>query len=150
MHRTDSAAGGDPAGWGQGTGSSRNASGAATAGALANLNYVLDHDLQTNALKVGNQLKNGIHRLADEVPEIIEVRGKGLMIGVEFAKPDGTPDPAITAEVMEAAKTEGLLIGKGGLYGNTLRIAPPLSITEDEVDEIIKRLGAAMDGIPLA
>jgi 4-aminobutyrate aminotransferase len=122
----------------------------ATAGALANLNYVLDHDLQTNALKVGNQLKNGIHRLADEVPEILEVRGKGLMIGVEFAHADGTPNPTITAEVMEAAKTEGLLIGKGGLYGNTLRIAPPLSITEEEAEEGLEKLTRAVSAARLS
>ena len=117
----------------------------ATAGALANLNYVLEHDLQTNALKVGNQLKNGIHRLADEVPEIIEVRGRGLMIGVEFAKADGSPDAALTGEVMEAAKTEGLLIGKGGLFGNTLRIAPPMTLTEEEADEGLEKLTRAVN-----
>jgi 4-aminobutyrate aminotransferase-like enzyme len=54
---------------------------------------------------------------------------------VEFAKSDGTPDPDLTGDVMEAAKAEGLLIGKGGLFGNTLRIAPPLSITEEEAEE---------------
>ncbi len=64
----------------------------ATAGALANLNYVLEHDLQTNAYKVGQFLKDGLHRLADEVPNIGEVRGKGLMLGVEFVRP-GTRDP---------------------------------------------------------
>jgi 4-aminobutyrate aminotransferase len=62
----------------------------ATAGALANLNYVLNHDLQTNAHKMGAQLKNGIHHFADDVPEIVEVRGKGLMIGVEFAHKGAT------------------------------------------------------------
>lgn len=116
----------------------------ATAGALANLNYLLDNDLQTNALKTGNQLKNGIHHLADDVPEIVEVRGKGLMIGVEFGHADGTPDTDLTAEVMEAAREEGLLIGKGGLYGNTLRIAPPLSITEAEVEEGLEKLTNAI------
>ncbi len=116
----------------------------ATAGALANLEYVLEHDLQTNAHKVGNQLKQGIHQIADGVPEIVEVRGKGLMIGVEFGKPDGSPDAGLTAEVMEAAKTEGLLIGKGGLHGNTLRIAPPLSITEEEADEGLEKLKNAI------
>lgn len=116
----------------------------ATAGALANLNYVIEHDLQTNAHKVGTQLKNGIHHLADEVAEIVEVRGKGLMIGVEFAKPDGSPYPELTAGVMEAAKAEGLLIGKGGLYGNTLRIAPPLSITEEEATEGLDKLTNAI------
>ncbi len=117
----------------------------ATAGALANLNYVLDHDLQTNALKVGSMLKDGIHHIADRVPEIVEVRGKGLMIGVEFAHPDGSPDADLTAGVMEAAKGEGLLIGKGGLFGNTLRIAPALSITEEEAEEGLEKLERAID-----
>lgn len=117
----------------------------ATAGALANLEYVLEHDLQTNALKMGNQLKNGIHHIADDAPEIVEVRGKGLMVGVEFGQTDGSPDPALTARVMERAKAGGLLIGKGGLYGNTLRIAPPLSVTEEEVDEGLQKLRAAID-----
>jgi 4-aminobutyrate aminotransferase len=118
----------------------------ATAGALANLDYVLENDLQTNALKVGNQLMNGIHRIADEVPEIVEVRGKGLMIGVEFGDPaDLAPDVTLTAAVMEEAKAGGLLIGKGGLYGNTLRIAPPLSITEEEADEGLEMLKDAIN-----
>ncbi len=117
----------------------------ATAGALANLEYVLAHDLQTNAHKVGNRLKNGLHNIADEVPEIVEVRGKGLMLGVEFGDPDsGEPAVALTAEVMEEAKKEGLLIGKGGLYANTLRLAPPLSITEEEADEGLEKLRTAI------
>lgn len=115
-----------------------------TAGALANLDYVLSNDLQTNAHKVGNQLMNGIHHIAEDVPEIVEVRGKGLMIGVEFGKGDGSPDPQLTAGVMEAAKAEGLLIGKGGLYGNTLRIAPALTITEEEAEEGLEKLGEAI------
>jgi 4-aminobutyrate aminotransferase len=115
-----------------------------TAGALANLNYLLDNDLQTNALKVGNRLKNGLHTIADEVPEIVEVRGKGLMLGVEFGKADGSPDTELTAGVMEEARAEGLLIGKGGLYGNTLRIAPPLNITEDQADEGLEKLRNAI------
>ncbi len=118
----------------------------ATAGALANLEYVLENDLQTNAYKVGNQLKNGLHHIAGEVPEIVEVRGKGLMIGVEFGDPvSGDPDADLTADVMEEAKAEGLLVGKGGLYGNTLRIAPPLSITEEEANEGLEKLRKAIN-----
>ena len=117
----------------------------ATAGALANLDFVLENDLQTNALKVGNQLMNGLHQIADDVPEIIEVRGKGLMMGVEFADLEsGTPDTALTADVMEEAKKEGLLVGKGGLYGNTIRIAPALTITEEEADEGLEKLARAI------
>ena len=107
-----------------------------TAGALANLEYILEEDLQTNALKAGQQLKDGIHHLAEEVPNIGDVRGKGLMIGIEFVVP-GTRDAdgPTTAQVMEEAKAGGLLIGKGGLYGNVLRVAPPLSITTEEVED---------------
>lgn len=116
-----------------------------TAGALANLNYVIDHDLQTNAYKIGQQLKDGIHHIADEVPGIIEVRGKGLMLGVEFGINGGLePDPATTKAVMEEAKRHGLLIGKGGLHGNVLRIAPALTLTTEEAVEGLEKLEAAI------
>jgi 4-aminobutyrate aminotransferase len=116
-----------------------------TAGALANLEYVLEHDLQTNALKMGQQLKDGLHHLADEVPNIGEVRGKGLMVGVEFVVPGTTEaDAATTARVMEEAKAGGLLIGKGGLLGNVLRVAPPLSITTEEVEDGLGLLSDAV------
>ncbi|CAN5872264.1 aspartate aminotransferase family protein [soil metagenome] len=117
----------------------------ATAGALANLEYLLANDLQTNAYKVGQRLKSGIVDIQSRYPMIGDVRGKGLMIGVELIQPGGKdPDPATTAAVMEAAKAKGLLIGKGGLYGNTLRIAPPLSLTEDEADEGLNLLESAI------
>ena len=117
----------------------------ATSAALATLEVLLEEDLQSNAYKVGNQLRNGLEYLADETDRITEVRGKGLMLGVELSDPvTGQPDPALTAEIMEEAKTEGLLIGKGGLYGNVLRIAPPLSLTEAECDEGLTMLETAM------
>ncbi len=117
----------------------------ATAAALANLEYLEEHDLQTNAFKVGQRLKSGIDRIGDEVPVIGEVRGKGLMIGVELVKAGAMdPDPDVTAAVMEEARKEGLLVGKGGLHGNVLRIAPPLSLTEEEADEGLEKLSAAV------
>jgi 4-aminobutyrate aminotransferase len=68
------------------------------------------------------------------------------MIGVEFGDPDDlTPDTGLTAAVMEEARAGGLLIGKGGLHGNTLRIAPPLSITEEEAEEGIEKLRDAIN-----
>ena len=108
----------------------------ATAGALANLEFLLEHDLQTNAYKVGAHLKNKLDGLAERTEIVGEVRGKGLMLGVELVVP-GTdaPNPPAAGIVMEEAKKEGLLIGKGGLYGNVLRIAPPLTLTEEEADE---------------
>lgn len=107
-----------------------------TAGALANLEYVLEHDLQTNASKVGRHLKNRIDGLAERSELVGEVRGKGLMLGIELVQPGTkTPNSPAAAAVMEEAKKEGLLIGKGGIYGNVLRIAPPLTLTEEEADE---------------
>jgi len=116
----------------------------ATAGALANLDYLLDNDLQTNALKVGNRLMQNLVPLSEHLEIIGEVRGKGLMIGLELVKPDGAPSPEAASAVLEAAREEGLLIGKGGLYGNSLRLAPPLSITEEEADEGFARLERAL------
>jgi 4-aminobutyrate aminotransferase len=107
----------------------------ATAGALANLEYLVEHDLQTNALKVGNRLKENLVPLGEELEVIGEIRGRGLMIGVELVGPDGEPAADKAAEALEATREEGLLIGKGGIHGNVLRIAPPLSLTEEEADE---------------
>ena len=115
------------------------------AGALANLDYMLEHDLQTNAHKVGNHLRARIDPLVDEVAIVGEVRGKGLMIGVELVNPGGRePNAEAAAAVMEGTKQRGLLIGKGGLHGNVLRIAPPLSLTEAEADEGFEILQEAL------
>ncbi len=116
-----------------------------TAGALANINYVLENDLQTNAFKVGSQLRTGLDRISDESEIVGEVRGKGLMIGVELVAP-GSREASATAAgaVMEAARDRGLLVGKGGLYGNVLRIAPPLTVTEEEADEGLTILSEAI------
>ncbi len=117
----------------------------ATTAGLATLEVLIDEDLQTNSYKVGSRLKSGLDYLADETAEIMEVRGKGLMLAMELADPaTGQPDTALTASLMEEAKAEGLLVGKGGLYGNVLRIAPPLSLTEAECDEGLAMLGEAV------
>ena len=116
-----------------------------TVAALANLDVLMEDDLQTNAYKVGAKLKADLDHLASEIPEIAEIRGKGLMLGIELAEPDSNePTPAIVGAILEAAKEEGLLIGSGGLYGNALRIAPPLSLTEEEADEGFAMLETAI------
>ncbi|HSG80217.1 MAG TPA: aminotransferase class III-fold pyridoxal phosphate-dependent enzyme, partial [Acidimicrobiia bacterium] len=108
----------------------------ATAGALANLEYLIEADLQTNAHKVGQRLKANIEDLGDRVDIIGEVRGKGLMIGIELVHPGGLePNGAAAGTIMEHAREGGLLLGKGGLHGNVLRVAPPLSLTPEEADE---------------
>lgn len=108
----------------------------ATAAARATLDYVIDHDLQQHAHKVGSFLMDGVKRIADEVPTMIDVRGRGLMLAFEMGDPhDLNPDPAAAAQILQAAKERGLLVGKGGLYGNVIRMAPPLTLSEDEAKE---------------
>ncbi|GAA4550103.1 aspartate aminotransferase family protein [Pseudonocardia xishanensis] len=98
-----------------------------SAGALANLRHLREHDLQGNAAKVGPILLDGLKAL--DLPHVLDVRGKGLMIGVEL-------DTAARAvAVLQSCKDRGLLVGKGGLRGDVLRIAPPLSLTADEAHE---------------
>ena len=105
---------------------------ASTAGSAV-IDYILDHDLQANAAGVGAILHEGLRKAAESLPKVAEIRGRGLMIAVEFAEP-GTlaPDPAAALRVVEECKAGGLLVGKGGLYGNVIRMGPPLTLTEAE------------------
>ena len=97
----------------------------AMAGALANLDYLLEHDLQTNASKVGRHLKSAIEDMGEKHDIIGEVRGKGLMIGVETGEVrHQEPNAAAASGSWRRQERAGLLVGKGGLNGNCLRIAP--------------------------
>ncbi|MCK1797208.1 aspartate aminotransferase family protein [Streptomyces sp. XM4193] len=95
----------------------------------ANLAHLLEHDLQGNARRVGGLLIERLRAATAGLDVVVEVRGRGLMIGIEL---DG---PRAAARVLELAREEGLLIGKGGLTGSALRIAPPLSLTVAEAEE---------------
>jgi 4-aminobutyrate aminotransferase len=119
-----------------------------TAGALANLRYLLDNDLQANALVQGRRMLDRLRPLAEALDLVGEVRGKGLMIGVELVGRDGrSPAPGAAARVLELARQRGVLVGKGGLFGNCLRIAPPLSLTADEADEGAGILAEVLDNV---
>jgi 4-aminobutyrate aminotransferase len=107
------------------------------------LDYVLDHDLQGNARRVGAILLDGLRRLSHDI--VGAVRGRGLMIGVEFVRPGTTePDPAATLRVFDLCREGGLLVGKGGLYGNVLRIGPALTLTEEEARDGLTVLSSAI------
>jgi len=117
-------------------------------GALAVLDYLAAHDLQGNARTVGARLAAGLDRLAEGRPAVGDVRGKGLMWALELVEPGSrTPAPALAARAQEEARRGGLLVGKGGLYGNVLRIAPPLILTEAEADEGLEILAHALGAL---
>jgi 4-aminobutyrate aminotransferase len=119
----------------------------ATAGALATLKYLLDHDLQANAAKLGSRLLDGLRSVAATHPVVGDVRGKGLMIGLEFVTPDGAPNPAAAAALLEKTRERGLLVGKGGLHGNVIRLAPPMTLTQDEAEEALGILTQAVEAV---
>jgi 4-aminobutyrate aminotransferase-like enzyme len=91
---------------------------------------------------MGALLRAGLEELKSRYPRTIgDVRGMGLMQALELVVDettgDRTPDPAATGRVFEETRQRGLLIGKGGLYGNVFRIAPALNVTASDVDETL-------------
>ncbi|MEV0844824.1 aspartate aminotransferase family protein [Streptomyces sp. NPDC049954] len=119
------------------------------AAGLANLSYLLEHDLQGNARRVGGLLLELLRAEAAGLPHVREVRGRGLMIGVELVRPGGDEaDPDAASAVLEAAREAGLLIGKGGGHDTSvLRLAPPLSLTVAEAEEGAALLGRALRAV---
>jgi alanine-glyoxylate transaminase/(R)-3-amino-2-methylpropionate-pyruvate transaminase len=116
------------------------------AAGLAVLEVIDEERLQENAHVTGGRLKAGLQELTTRHPLIGDVRGMGLMLGVELVRDRATKEPAReeTLAVMEHARELGLLIGKGGLYGNVLRIKPPMCITAEDVDFAIDVLDVAL------
>jgi alanine-glyoxylate transaminase / (R)-3-amino-2-methylpropionate-pyruvate transaminase len=105
--------------------------------------------LQANSLKIGNYLKAGFSRLAEKHNLIGDVRGLGLMLGVELVKDRKTKEPAKDecAAVFEKCRELGLLIGKGGLWGNTLRIKPPMIFSTSDSDFLLAVLDEALASV---
>jgi alanine-glyoxylate transaminase/(R)-3-amino-2-methylpropionate-pyruvate transaminase len=103
---------------------------------MATLEVIDTENIQANALKVGTHLKDRLTDLMDKHTLIGDVRGMGLMLGVELVTDRVSKEPAKTqaAAVLDKAKERGLLLGKGGLFGNVLRIKPPMCITIDDAD----------------
>ena len=106
------------------------------AAGLAVMEVIEEEGLQRNAKVVGRRLRDGLERLAQDHRLVGDVRGMGLMLGVELVSDRDTraPAPVETLQVLEEARAMGLLLGKGGLAGNVLRIKPPLCITAADVD----------------
>src|SRR5207248_7602313 len=101
---------------------------------------VIDREkLQANALKIGNQILVGLEGLKAKHNLIGDVRGKGLLLGIELVKDRATKEPAASecAQVLEACRDMGLLVGKGGLYGQTIRFSPPMCLHQRDADFLL-------------
>jgi 4-aminobutyrate aminotransferase/(S)-3-amino-2-methylpropionate transaminase len=117
------------------------------AAALANIEFMQEEDLPGQALKKGEALMAKLHELAEAEPLIGELRGKGLMVGVELVKDRETKEYA-TAEagfVRNYCLEHGLLVGVGGNFGNVLRLQPPLVISDGQLDRVVATVADALN-----
>jgi 4-aminobutyrate aminotransferase-like enzyme len=115
------------------------------AASVATIRYIDEHELPRNAAVVGGYLRRKLEELKDKYPIIGDVRGMGLMQAIECVEDRTTkaPAPKAVLRVFEETKKRGVLIGKGGLFGNVIRIGPPLIASESDIDELAGALDAA-------
>ena len=109
------------------------------------LEVIEKEKLQQNALTIGNRILDGLNKLRDKHNLIGDVRGKGLMLGIELVKDRTSKEPAKEecAQVLEMSKEMGLLLGKGGLWGQTIRFSPPMCLHEQDADFLLQVLDQA-------
>jgi alanine-glyoxylate transaminase/(R)-3-amino-2-methylpropionate-pyruvate transaminase len=116
---------------------------------MAVLEVIEREKLQANALRIGNRILNGVNRLKEKHNLIGDVRGRGLMVGIELVKDRQSKEPAKEecAQILEASKEMGLLLGKGGLWGQTVRFSPPMCINEHDADFLLEVLDRAFNDL---
>ena len=114
--------------------------------ASATIEVIETENLIQNAKVVGDHLREKLMGLQEKYDVIGDVRGMGLMQALELVKDRKTkePHPQAVLKVFEETKKRGVLIGKGGLYGNCIRIGPPLIATKDDMDEMVTALDEAL------
>jgi 4-aminobutyrate aminotransferase-like enzyme len=117
--------------------------------ARATIEIIEEEHLRVNADTVGAHFRARLEELQQKHPLIGDVRGKGLMQGLELVKDRATKEPAPqeTTQLLERTRENGLLIGKGGLYGNVVRLSPMLNISKGDVDEAIALLDKSFSEI---
>ena len=106
---------------------------------MAVLDVIDREKLQENSHRIGGRIFAGLERMRDKHNIIGDVRGKGLMLGIELVKDRTTKEPAKAecAQVLETCKEMGLLLGKGGLHGQTIRFSPPMCVNEADADFLL-------------
>ena len=109
----------------------------AAAAAVATIEVMEEEDMLSNATKRGEVLLNALKQLQENNPSIGQVRGKGLMIGIEFSDAEGKPDKAAAKSVQKKALENGLMILTCGPWDNTIRLIPPLNVSPNEVEEAL-------------
>ena len=116
------------------------------AAAKAVIDFVEEENLLNNCQAVGEHLREGLLELQQRHPIIGDVRGMGLMQALELVRDRESKEPAAqeTSALMEHARRHGLLIGKGGLYGNVIRISPPMNVSKSGVDEFLTLIDSAL------
>ena len=119
------------------------------AAAVAVIDIIQESNYLERASKLGNELKKKLQSLQEDHKIIGDVRGQGMMLGIELVKDRNTKEPAIQEmlDVMEYCREKGLLIGKGGLDNNVARLQPPLELTSAQIDEACSVLGEAFSKV---
>ena len=113
--------------------------------ALATLEYMEAHDVKENATVMGEKLREKLEEFQSEFPFIGDVRGMGLMQALEIVTPNTKdPDSKLTAAIMDTAKDNGLLLGKGGLYNNVIRVSPHLNVSEADMEQAMDILAQTL------
>ncbi len=113
------------------------------AGALATLNYIEENNIPENCRVMGDYLRDELEALKEKYPVIGDIRGMGLILGLELVKEDKSPNAELVNKLFEETKKQGLLIGKGGLYGNVVRVTPAMNVGKADIDEAVKMLDEA-------
>ena len=116
------------------------------AASIATIQVIEEEKLLFNAQMMGKVLRDGLEGLAERHQSIGDVRGMGLMQAIELVKDRGTrePDAPLANRLMGATRKRGLLVGKGGLFGNTMRIAPALIVNKGQIEDALRLLGEAL------
>jgi len=121
----------------------------ACAAGMAVLDVIENENLIANAYKTGNYLRAGIRVLMDRHPLIGDVRGRGLIVGVELVKDRKTKKPATaeTDRMLDLMKANGVLVGSEGPYGNVIKVRPPLAFRKKHADILIKALDRSIESL---